>query len=222
MAGRHRAPVTSRTGRNVARVAVAGSLAAAAPVGVAMAPAHAAEAFPAGAVAMCESSGNPRSVGPVTAAGGHFGLFQFDLPTWRSVGGTGNPVNASAAEQTARAQTLHAQRGMQPWLASASCWRTAARGVVPASVLNAGAVRAAPAPSSVPSRARTAPAREQAVREANAVPSRTGARTHRVQAGETLSGIAAAHGTSVRSIAQHSHLRSGNVNLIFPGEVVTL
>jgi resuscitation-promoting factor RpfB len=62
-------------------------------------------------VAQCESGGSPRAVNPA----GYYGLFQFDLRTWRSVGGSGNPVNASAAEQYMRAERLYAQRGASPW-----------------------------------------------------------------------------------------------------------
>ena len=62
-------------------------------------------------VAQCESGGNPRAVNPA----GYYGLFQFDKQTWRSVGGSGNPANASAAEQLMRAKRLYAQRGAQPW-----------------------------------------------------------------------------------------------------------
>jgi LysM repeat protein len=62
-------------------------------------------------VANCESSGNPRAVNPA----GYYGLFQFDKQTWRSVGGSGNPANASAAEQLMRAKKLYAQRGASPW-----------------------------------------------------------------------------------------------------------
>jgi len=62
-------------------------------------------------VANCESSGNPRAVNPA----GYYGLFQFDLQTWRTVGGSGNPAKASAAEQLMRAKKLYAQRGASPW-----------------------------------------------------------------------------------------------------------
>jgi LysM repeat protein len=62
-------------------------------------------------VANCESSLNPRAVNPA----GYYGLFQFDLRTWRSVGGHGNPINASAAEQYLRAKMLYAKRGASPW-----------------------------------------------------------------------------------------------------------
>jgi LysM repeat protein len=69
------------------------------------------------AIAQCESSGNPNA-----SNGTHFGLFQFDLATWRSVGGKGDPRNASTSEQYARATALLASRGTQPWLASQHCW----------------------------------------------------------------------------------------------------
>lgn len=63
------------------------------------------------AVAQCESGGNPRAVNPA----GYYGLYQFSLPTWRSVGGTGNPIDASPAEQLMRAQMLYARSGPGQW-----------------------------------------------------------------------------------------------------------
>ena len=64
-----------------------------------------------GALANCESGGNPRAVNPA----GYYGLYQFDLGTWRSVGGSGLPTAASAGEQTYRAKRLYQQRGRSPW-----------------------------------------------------------------------------------------------------------
>jgi uncharacterized protein YabE (DUF348 family) len=63
------------------------------------------------ALARCESGGNPRAVNPA----GYYGLYQFSLSTWASVGGSGNPINASAGEQTARAQALFARGGAGQW-----------------------------------------------------------------------------------------------------------
>ncbi|TQM67527.1 surface rod structure-forming protein G [Actinomadura hallensis] len=54
-------------------------------------------------LAKCESGGNPRAVNPA----GYYGLYQFSLPTWQSVGGTGKPSDASPGEQTYRAQLLY-------------------------------------------------------------------------------------------------------------------
>ena len=63
------------------------------------------------ALANCESGGNPRAVNPA----GYYGLYQFSLSTWRSVGGSGNPMDASPDEQTARAQTLYNKAGAGQW-----------------------------------------------------------------------------------------------------------
>jgi hypothetical protein len=60
----------------------------------------------------CESGGR---YDIVSANGRHFGAYQFDLPTWRSVGGTGQPHRASPAEQDFRALYLYRMRGWQPW-----------------------------------------------------------------------------------------------------------
>jgi hypothetical protein len=64
-----------------------------------------------GALAQCESGGNPRAVN----AAGYYGLYQFDTSTWRSVGGSGMPHHASAGEQTYRAKLLYKSRGRSPW-----------------------------------------------------------------------------------------------------------
>jgi len=63
------------------------------------------------ALAKCESGGNPRAVNPA----GYYGLYQFSLSTWRSVGGSGNPIDASPEEQTARAQILYNKAGAGQW-----------------------------------------------------------------------------------------------------------
>jgi hypothetical protein len=54
-------------------------------------------------LAECESGGNPKAVN----LAGYYGLYQFSLQTWSSVGGTGKPSDASPAEQTYRAQLLY-------------------------------------------------------------------------------------------------------------------
>ncbi|MGH8834684.1 MAG: ubiquitin-like domain-containing protein [Actinomycetes bacterium] len=64
------------------------------------------------ALAQCESGGNPRAVSP---NGLYFGLYQFSLSTWASVGGSGNPIDASSSEQTQRAQILYDRAGDSPW-----------------------------------------------------------------------------------------------------------
>ncbi|MFD4139130.1 ubiquitin-like domain-containing protein [Streptomyces sp. NPDC058572] len=64
------------------------------------------------ALAQCESGGRPDAVDP---SGNHGGLYQFDIGTWRALGGTGRPQDAPAEEQTYRAKKLYVQRGASPW-----------------------------------------------------------------------------------------------------------
>jgi len=63
------------------------------------------------ALARCESGGNPRAVNPA----GYYGLYQFSLSTWHSVGGVGNPIDASPAEQLHRAMILYNKAGAGQW-----------------------------------------------------------------------------------------------------------
>lgn len=58
-------------------------------------------------LAKCESGGNPRAVNP----SGYYGLYQFNRQSWATVGGSGLPSQASAAEQTYRAQLLYNRVG---------------------------------------------------------------------------------------------------------------
>jgi uncharacterized protein YabE (DUF348 family) len=67
-------------------------------------------------LAMCESTHNPQAINADPVAGlPTYGMFQFDLPTWASVGGSGNPIDASPEEQLMRAKLLFQQRGLEPW-----------------------------------------------------------------------------------------------------------
>jgi hypothetical protein len=48
-------------------------------------------------------------------------MFQFSLATWQSVGGSGNPANASPQEQLMRAQMLQARSGWGQWSTASGC-----------------------------------------------------------------------------------------------------
>jgi Transglycosylase-like domain len=63
------------------------------------------------AIATCESGGNPRT----DTGNGFYGKYQFTLDTWQAVGGSGNPAQASEAEQNRRAAQLLAQAGPGQW-----------------------------------------------------------------------------------------------------------
>lgn len=100
--------------RQAALEAAAAAEAAAveAPVPTEATPPGGAPSGQLGSIAQCESGGDPGAVSP---DGQYHGLYQFDQSTWESVGGSGSPSAASAAEQTARAQTLMGQSGTSPW-----------------------------------------------------------------------------------------------------------
>ncbi|HVF19760.1 MAG TPA: ubiquitin-like domain-containing protein [Mycobacteriales bacterium] len=64
------------------------------------------------ALAQCESGNRPRAVSP---GGTYRGLYQFSISTWRSVGGVGDPIDASREEQTYRAKRLYLRSGAGQW-----------------------------------------------------------------------------------------------------------
>ena len=60
------------------------------------------------ALARCESGGRPNAV-----HGPFYGMYQFRVSTWHAVGGSGLPSDASASEQTYRAQLLYQRSNWQ-------------------------------------------------------------------------------------------------------------
>ena len=64
------------------------------------------------ALAQCESGGNPSIV---SSSGKYHGLYQFSVSTWKAVGGSGLPSQASAEEQTYRAKLLYQRAGAGQW-----------------------------------------------------------------------------------------------------------
>jgi len=62
-------------------------------------------------LAKCESGGNPAT----NTGNGFYGMYQFTLETWQSLGGTGYPHEADAATQTEMAKKLQAKAGWGQW-----------------------------------------------------------------------------------------------------------
>ncbi len=63
------------------------------------------------ALANCESGGNYSE----NSGNGYYGAYQFSQQTWNSLGYSGNPADASPAEQDAAAQALQASGGWSQW-----------------------------------------------------------------------------------------------------------
>jgi LysM repeat protein len=168
------------SGRSLLRVAVAGAVAVGAPVALAS-TAEAAPATAWDALAQCESGGN----WAINTGNGYYGGLQFNLTTWRAYGGAGMPHNASRAQQIAVAEKVLAKQGWNAWPSCSK--KTGVRG-------NA---------ASTPVRA-SAPAAQPAVAPAPAGGNYT------VKAGDTLSRIAAAHGTTWQNLAAANGLADAN------------
>jgi hypothetical protein len=66
-------------------------------------------------MAVCETRYNGRARWFLYSGNGYYGGLQFDLSTWRSVGGRRYPHHNSKLEQKYRAVLLIRKRGYQPW-----------------------------------------------------------------------------------------------------------
>ncbi len=62
-------------------------------------------------IAQCESGGN----WAINTGNGYYGGLQFSMSSWAAVGGSGNPANASRAEQIMRGQMLQSRQGWGAW-----------------------------------------------------------------------------------------------------------
>lgn len=67
-------------------------------------------------LAACESGGN----WAINTGNGYYGGLQFSLSSWRGVGGSGYPHQASKAEQIKRAEILRSSGGWGHWPACAA------------------------------------------------------------------------------------------------------
>ena len=63
------------------------------------------------AIAQCESGGN----WSINTGNGYYGGLQFSQSSWNAAGGSGNPANASRAEQIRVAENLLSMQGWGAW-----------------------------------------------------------------------------------------------------------
>jgi len=94
--------------RSIARVVVAGAVIGV-PLVVATGQAQADPNWDA--IAQCESGGNWGT----NTGNGYYGGLQFSPGTWQANGGSGNPANASRAEQIRVAQNVLQSQGIGAW-----------------------------------------------------------------------------------------------------------
>lgn len=194
-------------GRSLLRMAVAGIV----TIGASAAIAGTASAAPDGVwdrLAQCESGGDWST----STGNGYHGGLQFSPSTWRAYGGSGSAAGASRAEQIAVAEKVLAAQGWGAWPSCSKKMGLTGYSAEPGKRVKASAPAATPkkaaktAPKAAP---KTAPKVTKAPAAAPAPRPAVGGYT--VQSGDTLSNIAATHGTSVAQLASRNGLADPDV-----------
>ncbi|MFG2454940.1 transglycosylase family protein [Streptomyces sp. NPDC048512] len=206
----------ARTPNKARTTAVLAGAALLAPLGVLAATGDAAAADSGvwDRIAQCESGGNWH----INTGNGYYGGLQFSAGTWRAYGGTAYAPTADQASRSAQIAVAGKVQSAQGWGAWPTCSaRAGAYGGAPAS--SAGGTAAKSTPKSTPKLTpKSAPAK---------APERPAAHTNRsasrgdytVRDGDTLSVIAARHGTTWRKIyAANKAVIGGDPDLIVPGQ----
>ncbi|MEV6193845.1 transglycosylase family protein [Streptomyces sp. NPDC051920] len=211
-----------RTANKTRTTAVLAGAALLAPLGLLAATGDAAAADSGvwDRIAQCESGGNWH----INTGNGYYGGLQFSAGTWRAYGGTAYAPTADRASRSAQIAVATKVQSAQGWGAWPTCSaRAGAYGGAPAS---SGAGRTT---GSASTKAASKPAQKSvpAKREAAKTPSRAPGHVNRgssrgdytVREGDTLSAIAARHGTTWRKIyAANQSVIGGDPDLIVPGQ----
>ncbi|WP_432119065.1 transglycosylase family protein [Streptomyces sp. bgisy032] len=163
-------------------------------------------------IAQCESGGNWH----INTGNGYYGGLQFAASTWRAYGGTAYAATAdraSKSQQIAVATKVQQSQGWGAWPVCSA--RAGASGSAPAAdpVTSPRSAPAKPPKAPAPAKPSKAPARSADHTDRG---SSRGAYT--VRAGDTLSGIAARHGTTWQRLhAANRTAIGGDPDLIMPG-----
>lgn len=194
------------------------------------------------ALAQCESGGN----WSINTGNGFYGGLQFAQQSWSGVGMSGSPATATRAQQIEAGERLLAIQGWGAWPAcSAKLGLYGKTGAAPTytepttvaaqsqtqQTYTAPAAQAAPAAVEAPAAAPAAPVAPAVeapavapVAEAPAAAPKAAAGTYTVVPGDSLSLIAAKLGVAggYQAIAAANTDIIYNVDLIFPGQVLTI
>lgn len=221
--------------RTAAALAIGGAVAAT----MSMPAANAVDGATWDALAQCESGGN----WSINTGNGFYGGLQFTQQSWNGVGMSGSPVTASRAQQIEAGERLLAIQGWGAWPAcSAKLGLYGKTGAAPTytepttvaaqsqtqQTYTAPAAQAAPAAPAVQAAPAAAEAPAAPAVEAPAAPvavaPKAAAGTYTVVPGDSLSLIAAKLGVAggYQAIAAANTDIIYNVDLIFPGQVLTI
>ncbi|MFI7321471.1 transglycosylase family protein [Streptomyces venezuelae] len=202
-------------------MAVIGGAALLAPLGLlaATGQAGAADGGVWDRIARCESGGNWQT----NTGNGYYGGLQFSAGTWRAYGGGAyapTADRASKAQQIAVAAKVQRAQGWGAWPTCAA--RAGAYGSAPGA--------AAPVPKPVPKAVKPAPGAAKPVPQAGGTADRSDRGSSRgapgnytVRQGDTLSLIAARHGTHWQRVyAANRQVIGGDPHMIVPGQRLSL
>ncbi|MER5472154.1 transglycosylase family protein [Streptomyces sp. NPDC002935] len=175
-------------------------------------------------IAQCESGGNWH----INTGNGYYGGLQFSAGTWRAYGGTAYAPTADKASRSAQIAVASKVQSAQGWGAWPTCSaRAGAYGNAPASsgagpATGSATTKSAPR-STTDSAPRSAPTKQEPAKTPARPPGHTdrgsGRGDYTVRDGDTLSAIAARHGTTWRKIyAANKAVIGGDPDLIVPGQ----
>lgn len=230
--------------RTAAALAIGGAVAAT----MSMPAANAVDGATWDALAQCESGGN----WSINTGNGFYGGLQFTQQSWNGVGMSGSPATATRAQQIEAGERLLAIQGWGAWPACSAklglygktgaaptyteptttvaaqsqtqqTYTAPAAQAAPAAPAAQAAPAAAPAAPAVEAPA-AAPAAEAPVAAAPVAAPKAAAGTYTVVPGDSLSLIAAKLGVAggYQAIAAANTDIIYNVDLIFPGQVLTI
>ncbi|MFF2202513.1 transglycosylase family protein [Streptomyces sp. NPDC058145] len=162
-------------------------------------------------IAQCESGGDWH----INTGNGYYGGLQFSAGTWRAYGGGAYAPTADQASRSAQIAVATKVQHAQGWGAWPVCsGRAGATGTAPAAASGAAAKSGAttkPAPAAKPERTAAHTGRDAARGD------------YTVREGDTLSAIAARHGTTWQRIyAANRNVIGDDPNLIVPGRRLAL
>ncbi|MEV6117174.1 transglycosylase family protein [Streptomyces sp. NPDC052109] len=211
---------SARKGRTKAVLAGAALLA---PLGLLAATGNAAAADNGvwDRIAQCESGGNWH----INTGNGYYGGLQFSASTWRAYGGTAYAATADQASRSAQIAVATKVQQAQGWGAWPVCsGRAGASGAAPAAE-RTGSSGTAASQGSVTTK--SAPTNSAPAKAPERPAVRTGRSDSRgdytVREGDTLSVIAARHGTTWQRIyAANKKVIGDDPNLIVPGQRLAL
>ncbi|MBO4258309.1 transglycosylase family protein [Streptomyces griseorubiginosus] len=176
-------------------------------------------------IAQCESGGNWH----INTGNGYYGGLQFSAGTWRAYGGSAYASTADKASRQAQIAVATKVQHAQGWGAWPVCSaRAGAYGSAPAS---SGAASTKAAPEDVVSKKASKNVSKKAAKQPSKASARSTEHTSRgssrgdytVREGDTLSVIAARHGTTwQRLYAANKAVIGDDPNLIVPGQQLEL